>query len=266
MRAPAKRSPPSRRLRAGAWLGPALGAYALGHAGHGRTAPSARRRRASSRSRPSPRRVPVAGNARSTARRRIRCRDESRARLSPRLGAPISPATPKKPSTRLHDLFEADRSDPVAAIYLADLEKRAGRPLAAAKVLALLAASVPAAASLTSLHIEAAVLLWRAGERRPALDELEEALSARDAHHRVRSSAGRCAASTRARPTKGRGSSSARAELSDDKQLLSLQHLCLQLFASLPDVETARSLFDGIEVGARGAARDRGVAGAHPLG
>jgi len=232
----------------GAWLGPALGAYALGHGDDGRTetetgegeegAPEAAR---PSRPPPSPATLDQLRAVESDAAtsRALALAAARRADLA---------GNTEDAAARLHDLFEADRSDLVAAIYLADLEKRAGRPLAAAKVLATLASSVPARGLAASLHIEASVLQWRAGERRPALEQLEEALSAQAptigpllgwALRSVDASS----PDERARLVQHA------AELSDDKQLLSLQHLCLQLFASLPDMETARGLFDGIEVG-----------------
>jgi hypothetical protein len=229
----------------GAWLGPALGAYALGHAANGRT--EANEGEESTEVAPAARPAPSPATL-----------DQLRAVESDgATGRALAIAAARRAdlagntddaAARLHDLFEADRSDLVAGIYLADLEKRAGRPLAAAKVLATLATSVSAGGLATSLRIEAAVLLWRAGERRPALEELEEALSAQT--RTVAPLFGWGLRSLDAGSPDERARLIQRAaELSDDKQLLSLQHLCLQLFASLPDVETARTLFDGIEVG-----------------
>src|SRR5260221_8637999 len=78
---------------------------------------------------------------------------------------------------RLHEMFEADTTDLACGVYLADLEKRAKRPLEAAKVLASAAAAVTDPDQSASLHLEAAVLLFHTGERRVALDELEAALA-----------------------------------------------------------------------------------------
>jgi lipopolysaccharide biosynthesis regulator YciM len=240
----------------GTWLGPALGAYALGQAENGTNGASeanegevaerpslVRDFPGSSPSRPPPSPATLdqlrAVEGDPTTGRALALAAARRADLA---------GNAEDARQRLHDLFEADRSDVIAAIYLADLEKRAGRPLAAAKVLATLASSVSSTALATSLHIEAAVLRWRARERRQALDELEEALSP-DAPA-VSSLFGWALRGMDAGSPDDRARLVQRAaELSDDKQLLSLQHLCLQLFASLPDVDTARSLFDGIEVG-----------------
>ena len=231
----------------GAWLGPALGAYALGHGANGQSEPSASEEETTEgapKSRPAPSPATLdqlrAVESDGATSRALALAAARRADLA---------GNTEEASTRLHDLFEADRTDLVAAIYLADLEKRAGRPLAAAKVLALLASSVPTRGLAASLHMEAAVLLWRAGERRPALEELEEALSPETPA--LAPLFGWALRSLDASSPDERARLVQRAaELSDDKQLLSLQHLCLQLFASLPDVETARTLFDGIEVGA----------------
>jgi hypothetical protein len=230
----------------GAWLGPALGAYALGHTVNGKTETSEGHENAAegpppARPAPSPATLDQlravesnAGTARALAIAAAR-----RADLA---------GNAEEAATRLHELFEADRTDVVAAIYLADLEKRAGRPLAAAKVLATLAGAVPAGELTTSLHIEAAVLLWRAGERVPALEQLEAALSGQTPA--VAPLFGWALRGMDAGSPDERARLVQRAaELSDDKQLLSLQHLGLQLFASLPDEQTARMLFDGIEVG-----------------
>jgi len=153
----------------GAWLGPALGAYALGHTRNGRSEndegdESAPECPDPARPAPSPATLDQLRAVESDAPtgRALAIAAARRADLA---------GNAEEAAVRLHDLFEADRSDLVAAIYLADLEKRAGRPLVAAKVLATLAASVPAGSLATSLHIEAAVLLWRAGERRPAVEE-----------------------------------------------------------------------------------------------
>ncbi|MET0591267.1 MAG: tetratricopeptide repeat protein, partial [Polyangiaceae bacterium] len=241
----------------GAWLGPALGAYALGHGGHdsksangeievsdddtlngvenGVAAP------AKARPAPSPATLDQLRSVESDGPtgRALAIAAARRADLA----GDIEDA-----SKRLQELFEADRTDLVAAIYLADLEKRAGRPLVAAKVLSTLAAAVPSTALGASLRIEAAVLLWRAGERRPALDELEESLSGDSPAIAPLFGWALRGMDTSSPDDRARLVQRA-AEMSDDKQLLSLQHLCLQLFASLPDEGTARALCDTIEVG-----------------
>jgi hypothetical protein len=234
------------QAQGGAWLGPALGAYALGHgtdeypavlegeANGVAGAPKARLE-------PSPATLDQlrAVEADGATGRALALAASRRADLA---------GDAEDAAKRLNELFEADRTDLVAAVYLADLEKRAGRPLAAAKVLATLASSVQTPGLAAQLHIEAAVLLWRARERRPALDELEEALSGDSAI--IAPLFGWALRGMDASSPDDRARLVQRAaEMSDDKQLLSLQHLCLQLFASLPDVDAARALFDGIEVG-----------------
>jgi cellulose synthase operon protein C len=231
----------------GAWLGPALGAYALGQAANGETVNGDGAENGAERA-PTPR--PPPSPAMLDQLRAVES-DAATARalaLAAARRADLAGDT-EEAATRLHELFEADRTDLVAAIYLVDLEKRAGRPLVAAKVLGALASSLGNPALAASLRIEAAVLLWRARERRAALDELEEALSAQSPI--VTPLFGWALRGMDASSPDERARLVQRAaDLSDDKHLLSLQHLCLQLFASLPDVETARGLFDGIEVGA----------------
>ncbi|MGK3997114.1 hypothetical protein [Sorangium sp. So ce1024] len=76
---------------------------------------------------------------------------------------------------RLRALFERAADDQVVAVFLAELDRRAGNPASAAATLSTCAAAIDDADLSAALHIEAAILLWRAGERGRAVDELEAA-------------------------------------------------------------------------------------------
>jgi hypothetical protein len=145
----------------GGWLGRALGAYALGRepkAPNGESAGSHLRPEALDRLReehsdPSA----VRALALAAARRADLAGDSADA------------------SRRAREVFEADSTDIVAAVYLAELEKRGDRPLEAARVLAKAGRAVTDSDARTSLHVEAAILFFRGGERSSAIDELEAA-------------------------------------------------------------------------------------------
>ncbi|WP_437958846.1 hypothetical protein WME76_03735 [Sorangium sp. So ce119] len=77
--------------------------------------------------------------------------------------------------TRLRALFERSADDQVVAVFLAELDRRAGSPASAAATLSTCAAAIDDADLSAALHIEAGILLWRAGERGRAVDELEAA-------------------------------------------------------------------------------------------
>ncbi|WP_437734932.1 tetratricopeptide repeat protein [Sorangium sp. So ce1335] len=77
--------------------------------------------------------------------------------------------------TRLRALFERSADDQVVAVFLAELDRRAGSPASAAATLSTCAAAIDDADLSAAMHIEAAILLWRAGERGRAVDELEAA-------------------------------------------------------------------------------------------
>lgn len=77
--------------------------------------------------------------------------------------------------SRLRALFERSADDQVVAVFLAELDRRAGSPASAAATLSTCAAAIDDADLSAALHIEAAILLWRAGERGRAVDELEAA-------------------------------------------------------------------------------------------
>jgi len=81
--------------------------------------------------------------------------------------------------SRLRELHQASAGDTVVAIFLSELERRSGEPNPVAASAAALAACArenddPDLAG--ALRLEAALLLWRAGERQQAVDELEAAL------------------------------------------------------------------------------------------
>jgi tetratricopeptide (TPR) repeat protein len=65
--------------------------------------------------------------------------------------------------------------DEVTAACLAELERRAGRPLEAAEALATAALAVEEDDVAAALHLEAAILAWRAGEKARAVEAIEAA-------------------------------------------------------------------------------------------
>lgn len=83
---------------------------------------------------------------------------------------------------RLHELHQTTPSDTVVAIFLAELERRSDNPRSAAAVLSAAAHEGEDADLSGALHLEAAVLLWRArgagepADRAKAVEELEAAL------------------------------------------------------------------------------------------
>jgi cellulose synthase operon protein C len=73
---------------------------------------------------------------------------------------------------RLRALHEKDNTDLFVGMILADIERALGRPVQAATVLSACAAGVEDGEMFTALRLEAAFLLWRAGERVRAFEEL----------------------------------------------------------------------------------------------
>jgi cellulose synthase operon protein C len=146
--------------RGSAWLGRALGAYAVGLAGAAvedeeaakkPRSPDAIEELAKVETEPSmARALGVVAALRSA-----RAGDADRAR------------------TRLRDLHAASPGDPVVAIFLAELERRAGAPMSAATTLSACANDGDDADLGAALHLEAALLLFRAGDRAKAIEELE---------------------------------------------------------------------------------------------
>jgi len=216
----------------GGWLGRALAAYGLGH----------RAKRAAAEGE---RVLPLPGpldqlRAAETNAPVSRALALAAARRSD-IGGDVEQAC-----VRLRELFQGDPSDVVSAVYLADLEKRSGRPLESAKVLSTAAAALSDLELGASLHLEAALLLWRSGERRVALDELEAALlgtSTPVAPLFGWALRGIDAVSTDER----RRLLDRAAEFSEDGQLLSLQRFALRLFNGSADTDAASDLLQGIE-------------------
>lgn len=76
---------------------------------------------------------------------------------------------------RLRELHVAVPSDELTAVFLAELDRAAGDGNAAAGVLAGCAGAVDDADLAAALHLEAAILQWRAGDRTGAVGQLEAA-------------------------------------------------------------------------------------------
>lgn len=76
---------------------------------------------------------------------------------------------------RLRELHQASPDDQVVAIFLADLERRAGDPAAAAATLAACAGQSDDADLAAALHLEAGLLLARTGDRARAVEAFEAA-------------------------------------------------------------------------------------------
>jgi tetratricopeptide (TPR) repeat protein len=76
---------------------------------------------------------------------------------------------------RLARLHEAEPRDEVVALFLAELARDAGDVAGAAATLSACAAASDDAELGAALHLEAAILLWRAGERVGALAAMEAA-------------------------------------------------------------------------------------------
>jgi tetratricopeptide (TPR) repeat protein len=79
---------------------------------------------------------------------------------------------------RLQELHQASPGDMVVAVFLSELQRRAGSEgaAAAAATLATCARDIEDADASASLRLEAALLLWRAGDRARAVEELEAAM------------------------------------------------------------------------------------------
>ncbi len=77
--------------------------------------------------------------------------------------------------TRLKELHDAAPGDEVVAIFLADLEQRAGNLAGASGILAACATATEDIDLGAALYIEAALLTWRIGDRVKTLDLLEQA-------------------------------------------------------------------------------------------
>ena len=77
--------------------------------------------------------------------------------------------------TRLRSLAQRDPADTVVAAYLADLERAAGDPTAAARVASDAAAATSDSDLAASLRLEAGFERWRQGDRKAGLEEMEAA-------------------------------------------------------------------------------------------
>ncbi|WP_437677631.1 hypothetical protein [Sorangium sp. So ce131] len=147
-----------------AWLGRALGAFAVDLV-------RGRRERGDEPGAPGPRRSPTVIEALAE----VEGEETARglwlvAALRSARGGEIDRAR-----SRLRALFERSAADEVVAVFLAELDRRAGSPAAAAATLSTCAAATDDGDLSAALHIEAAILLWRAGERGRAVEELEAA-------------------------------------------------------------------------------------------
>lgn len=79
--------------------------------------------------------------------------------------------------TRLLELHQTTPADPVVAIFLSELQRRSGDARAAAGTLSACAHEATEAELSGALHLESALLLWRAGDRAAAIEELDAATS-----------------------------------------------------------------------------------------
>lgn len=139
----------------GAWLGRTLSAYAVGltETSAGPLDPAALDALASAESDPD-----LAGAfSMGAALRRARSGDAVKAQQ------------------KLRALHDADAGDEATALLLAELERRGGDVLAAAGTLAACAAATDDVELGAALHLEAGILLFRAGQRGRAIEEMEAA-------------------------------------------------------------------------------------------
>jgi tetratricopeptide (TPR) repeat protein len=81
----------------------------------------------------------------------------------------------ERAKARLRELHQASPGDQVVAIFLAELERRAGSPVAAAATLAACARDGEDPDLAAALHLEAGLLLFRAGDRAGAVAAFEAA-------------------------------------------------------------------------------------------
>lgn len=78
---------------------------------------------------------------------------------------------------RMRTLHAAAPGDEVVAVFLSELLRRAGHGVEAAETLSTCAREIDDTDLGSALYVEAAILLWRAGERTRAIEELEAAKS-----------------------------------------------------------------------------------------
>ena len=146
--------------RGSAWLGRALGAYAIGLAAAAEDAEPADKKP----------RSPAAIEALAQVES-----DPGMARALWVVAALRSARAGDVEGARkgLRELHQQSPGDPVTAIFLAELERRAGDPRAAAAALSACAADSDDADLGAALRLEAALLLFRAGDRQKAVEELD---------------------------------------------------------------------------------------------
>lgn len=227
-------------LPGGGWLGRALGAYALGlHArekakdsgGHD-TEPTLRVRAA-----PGPLDELRRAESDGAFRRALAL---AAVRRAERMGETDGV------QSRLRELLAEDPNDLVAAAYLSEVERRAGRPVEAAKVLLSAAEGAAPAELATALYIEAGILFFRANERAAAIDAFGAATNASSPSATLllawalRGSTGADAATAAARLERA-------ADLGEDSALVALQRAALELAALRPDAGATTSLLQGAE-------------------
>ncbi|HEX3769985.1 MAG TPA: hypothetical protein VHV30_03935, partial [Polyangiaceae bacterium] len=79
--------------------------------------------------------------------------------------------------TRLRELADRDAADVLVATYLADLDRGAGDPAAAARVASDAAAAATDKTLAAALRLEAGFERWRGGDRVAAIEEMEAAVA-----------------------------------------------------------------------------------------
>lgn len=143
-----------------AWLGRVLAAYAAALPGPGEEATSAPRSADAIEELAKVEQDPVMARALWTvaALRRAQAGDDAAA------------------LARLGELAQATPGDPVVAVFLSELQRRAGDAHEAATTLSACAREAEDVDLAGALHLEAALLLWRAGARGYAVEELDGAV------------------------------------------------------------------------------------------
>lgn len=209
----------------GEWLGRALAAYALRIDGEGAATPSANALDALAKAESEPRvarALTIAAAARADAAGDVE-------------GA----------KTRLRELCEANATDEVAAVFLADLERRTGRTAEALETLARAAAAIDDAELEVALRVEAGIVAFRAGDRTRGVAELEAAQSG-----------SRSTASLLAWALRGvdpddaaarRRTLELAAEAGGEAGPLALERFALEAFDAQGDGEQAREALDALE-------------------
>jgi tetratricopeptide (TPR) repeat protein len=155
---------------------------------------------------------------------------------------------------RLRELCESAADDAVSAIFLAELERRAGEPAQAALVLSTVAAATEDLELGAALHIEAALLLFRAGERARAIAELEAARGGAPKAAAIALSWALCGADPDSLEGRRRALDAA-SEASADRSVTSLERFGLEALADGGDADEALSALETAENTATGDLR-----------